>query len=367
MKIFKRFRRNKKEDEEIMEDDANYDLEDASTVHIPSSSPSRSRRKQLEENSNVGIKNKQESLLPKGAKAIAPVNTFDTDKTPKMSSNHRKQIHLDGGEDFSRNDIYNDNPRYDNTNRRNEQPNNQVHDDGDYGLLVDDHGEIPIYIVKQQRGYLSVLFSFAQTVILIAMMIQCKVAPMNINRELRLFVSIFFSYKMCHVQCILYPLLYSNSLYQSSQYQILAMVGPYPDALNYWGGKNAYYILYDQEYWRLVSPIMLHAGVFHLICNVSVQLDTGAFWEREWGSVVWLIVYLVSAIWGSILSVIVIPNSVGVGSSGSVCGLFGAKMVSSWMDGRRWNIHIAVLLFLITCIELNPLTSHLQYSTFLNT
>lgn len=87
-----------------------------------------------------------------------------------------------------------------------------------------------------------------------------------------------------------------------------------------------YYILYDQEYWRLVSPIMLHAGIFHLLCNVAVQLDQGVFWEREWGSFVWLIVYLVSAVWGSIMSVIVIPNSVGVGSSGSVCGLFGAKL-----------------------------------------
>ncbi len=105
------------------------------------------------------------------------------------------------------------------------------------------------------------------------------------------------------------------------------MIGPYPDTLNYWGGKNAYYILSNHEYWRLVSPILLHAGVFHLICNVAVQLDTGAFWEREWGSFIWLIIYLVSAVWGSILSVIVIPNSVGVGSSGAVCGLFGAKMV----------------------------------------
>jgi membrane associated rhomboid family serine protease len=108
------------------------------------------------------------------------------------------------------------------------------------------------------------------------------------------------------------------------------MVGPYPDALNYWGGKNAYYILNNQEYWRLLSPIMLHAGVFHLLCNVAVQLDTGAFWEREWGSFIWLVVYLVSAIWGSILSVIVMPNTVGVGSSGSVCGLFGAKMAEAF-------------------------------------
>ena len=52
----------------------------------------------------------------------------------------------------------------------------------DYDLVYDDEDK-PIYIVKQSRGYLSILFSLAQTVILIAMMVQCKVAPISINRE----------------------------------------------------------------------------------------------------------------------------------------------------------------------------------------
>jgi membrane associated rhomboid family serine protease len=147
----------------------------------------------------------------------------------------------------------------------------------------------PIYIVKQARGYLSVLFSLVQLGILVTMMVQCGVAPMKMN----------------------------------------PMIGPYPDALSYWGGKNSYEILYDGEYWRLVSPILLHAGVIHLVCNVAVQLDVGAFFEKEWGSFVWLIVYLSSAISGTILSVIVSPNTIGVGSSGSVCGLFGAKLAES--------------------------------------
>lgn len=153
----------------------------------------------------------------------------------------------------------------------------------------------PVYIVKQKRGYLSIGFSIVQVIILIAMMIQCSVAPMSIN----------------------------------------PMVGPYPDALSYWGGKNSWDILYEHEYWRLFSPIMLHAGIFHLVCNVAVQLDTGAFFEREWGSVIWLMVYLGSAAAGSILSVIVTPNSIGVGSSGSVCGLFGAKIAEALCRSRE--------------------------------
>lgn len=185
------------------------------------------------------------------------------------------------------------NGAYDVENVRNTKNYDNI--EGSYAQMKEDepdylaiNGE-PVYVVKQKRGYLSILFSITQTVTLIGMMVQCNVAPLKIN----------------------------------------PMVGPYPDALSYWGAKNAYNIIIDKEYWRLFSPILLHAGLFHLLCNVSVQLDTGAFFEREWGSIIWLLVYLGSAASGSILSVIVSPNSIGVGSSGSVCGLFGAKIAEA--------------------------------------
>lgn len=98
------------------------------------------------------------------------------------------------------------------------------------------------------------------------------------------------------------------------------------DALSEWGGKNAVNIIADGEWWRLVTPILLHAGVIHLLCNIAVQLETGAFFEREWGSTNWMIIYLSSAVGSSILSVIAMPNSVSVGSSGAVMGLFGGKL-----------------------------------------
>jgi Rhomboid family len=63
-----------------------------------------------------------------------------------------------------------------------------------------------------------------------------------------------------------------------------------------------------------------------LIGNVAVQLETGLFFEKEWGSIRWLIIYLVSAVGSSILSVIAMPQAISVGSSGAVMGLFGGKL-----------------------------------------
>lgn len=153
-------------------------------------------------------------------------------------------------------------------------------------LAEQDDNKEEVYIVRQKYGYFSWAFSVTQTAILGIMMWQCGIAPMRIN----------------------------------------PMFGPYPDALSEWGGKNSVLILEDAQWWRLLTPILLHAGVIHLLCNVAVQIEAGAFFEQEWGSFRWLVVYLASAVGSSILSVIVMPNAVSVGSSGALMGLFGAKL-----------------------------------------
>ena len=143
-----------------------------------------------------------------------------------------------------------------------------------------EYEEEEVYIVRQRYGTWSIIFSLGQILVLVVMVLNCGLAPLNIN----------------------------------------PMIGPYPDALSDWGGKNAVNILEDNEWWRLITPIMLHAGVIHLLCNIAVQLETGAFFEREWGSKNWLIIYLSSAVGSSILSVIVMPGAISVGSSGAVMG-----------------------------------------------
>jgi len=156
----------------------------------------------------------------------------------------------------------------------------------DDGNSVDDEEEHAVYIVKQRHGYAAIFFSVIQTAVLATMIYECGLAPFGLN----------------------------------------PMIGPYPDGLSYWGGKNAYLIVTDHEWWRLVSPIILHAGVLHLIGNVAVQIDAGAFFEREWGTLPWLAIFLISAVGSSLLSCVVMPNMVSVGSSGAVCGLFGGKL-----------------------------------------
>jgi rhomboid protease GluP len=39
-----------------------------------------------------------------------------------------------------------------------------------------------------------------------------------------------------------------------------------------YGAKEAALIVYEKEWWRLLSTIMLHAGIYHIIPNVLIQV-----------------------------------------------------------------------------------------------
>jgi membrane associated rhomboid family serine protease len=112
------------------------------------------------------------------------------------------------------------------------------------------------------------------------------------------------------------------------------MFGPYATTLVRYGAKYAALIIYRKQWWRLVSPMALHAGVVHLLCNVSIQLRVGGYLNLVYGSGKWLTIYLLSGIFGELVSCCVMPESVGVGSSGAIMGILASWIV--WIV-FRWN------------------------------
>ena len=72
------------------------------------------------------------------------------------------------------------------------------------------------------------------------------------------------------------------------------MYGPSAYTLVRYGAKVAVLIKYEHEWWRLVSPIFLHAGVIHIISNVGIQLRVGGYLELVFGRASWLFIYFSS-------------------------------------------------------------------------
>jgi rhomboid protease GluP len=80
------------------------------------------------------------------------------------------------------------------------------------------------------------------------------------------------------------------------------------------------------QYWRLLSAPFLHGGLDHLIGNVVALYILGLLCERAFGLQQFFVLYVVSALAGSILSVLTNAGP-SVGASGAIFGLQGAAIV----------------------------------------
>jgi membrane associated rhomboid family serine protease len=82
------------------------------------------------------------------------------------------------------------------------------------------------------------------------------------------------------------------------------------------------------QYERLLTSTFLHGGLLHLAFNMLALYIVGAPLERVLGTGRYLTIYLASALGGSLLAMLLSPpDTLGVGASGAVFGLFGALIV----------------------------------------
>lgn len=124
------------------------------------------------------------------------------------------------------------------------------------------------------------------------------------------------------------------------------------------GAKNTAKILVRNEWWRVLTPLFLHAGWLHLLGNVFLQLRTALALEITWGHAEWLGIYLFSGIVGSLWSCIFFPDNLMVGSSGALCGVIGAWPVFiaiTWNqtlpnDRMKRNVLLAFLVISIVVL-----------------
>jgi membrane associated rhomboid family serine protease len=97
------------------------------------------------------------------------------------------------------------------------------------------------------------------------------------------------------------------------------------DLLN-WGAN--YSLLVRQGQWfRLVTSMFVHGGLFHLAMNTYGLLFAGLFLESMLGTGKFAFAYLFTGIAASIVSILVHPNTVTLGASGAIFGLYGVLLV----------------------------------------
>jgi len=91
------------------------------------------------------------------------------------------------------------------------------------------------------------------------------------------------------------------------------------------GAKEPSRIFSQGEWWRLVTAGFLHASVIHILMNSWGLYDLGAQVEEVFGSGRYIVIYLVSSMFGFFVSSLW-SSSLSVGASAGIFGLIGAMI-----------------------------------------
>ncbi|PNR96968.1 rhomboid family intramembrane serine protease [Petrotoga sp. 9PWA.NaAc.5.4] len=77
------------------------------------------------------------------------------------------------------------------------------------------------------------------------------------------------------------------------------------------------------EWFRLVTSMFVHGGLFHIFFNMIALFYVGNLVERAYGPERFITIYMFSGIFGNILTHMFMPTAISVGASGAIFGLIG--------------------------------------------
>ena len=109
---------------------------------------------------------------------------------------------------------------------------------------------------------------------------------------------------------------------------------------------------YPEQWWRLVTAMFLHAGIFHIGMNLWCLFDLGPMAESLFTKSKFIVLYLVTGVIGFLFSLVWSPGGVSIGASGAILGLVGVLIGASFHHGGlgrtyraqlwRWVIYIFI-------------------------
>jgi membrane associated rhomboid family serine protease len=104
-------------------------------------------------------------------------------------------------------------------------------------------------------------------------------------------------------------------------------------------------IVHQHEYWRILTGGFLHLGVFHILVNMLSLYFVGTVLEPGIGRLNFFAIYMASLFAGSFGALLFQPDTVTVGASGAIFGIFGALIVVARNRGIPiWQSGLGIVL-----------------------
>jgi len=82
------------------------------------------------------------------------------------------------------------------------------------------------------------------------------------------------------------------------------------------GSKQTSLIVDKNEWFRLFTPMLLHAGIIHYFINMLALWLIGYAVEQSHGLIASAILFMIPAVGGTIISALFLPEYISVGASG---------------------------------------------------
>jgi len=133
------------------------------------------------------------------------------------------------------------------------------------------------------------------------------------------------------------------------------------DWLEFFGARVNSFIRTGQI-WRFITPALLHGSVPHIFFNMYALISLGSLLERHFGHKRFLLLYVLTAFSGNVLSFILgAENGYSIGASTAIFGLAAAEGVFFFQNkklfgeqARRAISNVAFIIFVNLFLGLAP-------------
>jgi len=134
----------------------------------------------------------------------------------------------------------------------------------------------------------------------------------------------------------------------------MLMTGGFGAQNSFRWGANFGPLTLGGQYWRLLTAAFVHGSFFHVAINMWCLWSLGQLAERLFGRWQTLVIYLLTGVGGSLLSIAYDPGRWSVGASGAIFGIagalisglkFGELSVSEWQRRSAISSMVSFIAF----------------------
>lgn len=107
------------------------------------------------------------------------------------------------------------------------------------------------------------------------------------------------------------------------------------------------------QWWRLITPVLLHGSIMHILFNMYALIILGKDIESSYGHWDFLLLYLITGFGGNVFSYIFSPQTISVGASSSLFGLIAAQGFLIYKNKKFIRQYQRVIQNVISVVVLN--------------